>query len=91
MAACRWCGAPVVFVRMADSGRLMPCNPGADARGNVLCRKRGPLYTDGRVVTSPDDTGDLLLLLAHWATCTSPDAARRRERKTPERAQPGLF
>ena len=92
MATCRECGAPIVFVRMAETGRIMPCNPGPDDRANVAHSRANP-HHGGRVITddAPLDPATEAALLAHWATCTSPDAVRRRERKTPERTQPGLF
>lgn len=90
MAACRWCGAPVVFVRMADTGRMMPCNPGPDDRANVA---RSRINHGGRVVTAADplDPDTEVGLLAHWATCTAEGAVAARAKPKTEPAQQGLF
>lgn len=91
MPACRSCGSPIVFVRMADTGNPMPCNPGPDERANIACRRRGTGYVDGHVITETHPAGpDMVQLLAHWAVCEK----RGRTTKTPTpkpAAEPRLF
>ena len=88
MSKCRECGASIVFVRMADTGKLMPCNPGPDAeRGNVACVKSGALYINGYVITDNQPLADgFTPLLAHWATCAK--KGRRKPAATPTTEQP---
>ena len=73
MSKCRECGASIAFVRMADTGKLMPCNPGADPdRGNVACIKSGALYINGYVITDARPLHpDFTPLLAHWRNTRS--------------------
>ena len=70
--SCKSCGAPIVFVRAAATGKLMPVNwePDPD-RGNVE-------MVDGKAVVHAQPpllpTGDLYL--SHFASC--PSAAEHR-------------
>ena len=94
MAQCRSCEVPIVFVRMADTGKAMPCNPGPDERANIACRRKGFGYVDGRVITNLDQLRDgETALLAHWATCGGTTASRTKSttpKPTPT-AEPRLF
>lgn len=93
MSKCKVCNVPIVFVRIAETGKLMPCNPGADPNGNIACRKKGALYVDGYVITAArplDD--DMTPLLAHWATCAKrtrsrPAAATQTPRRPADTAR----
>ncbi len=95
MSRCRECGASIAFVRMADTGRLMPCNPGADPdRGNVACIKSGALYISGYVITDKQPLAPgFVPLLAHWATCTKKGRSKpaTTTNRRPGNTDPALF
>lgn len=63
MAKCSSCGAEVLFVTMAKSGKSMPVNP--DSR-----EKRVAIGPKGKALV-------LDTFVAHWATCTNPNQHRR--------------
>lgn len=93
MSKCRECGASIAFVRMADTGKLMPCNPGADPdRGNVACIKSGALYINGYVITDARPLHpDFTPLLAHWATCIKKGRTKPAPTTQTAPADPALF
>lgn len=93
MARCRSCEVPIVFVRMADTGKAMPCNPGPDDRANIACKRKGFGYVDGRVITDADQLADdETALLAHWATCSGVQNHKKAPTPKPQpAAEPRLF
>jgi hypothetical protein len=62
MAACRSCGAPIFWARVATSGSSMPVNEKPDPKGNLILRNG-----EVRVQTKRDPAG--LRYLSHFATC----------------------
>lgn len=80
---------------MADTGKLMPVNAGADPeRGNIACVKSGALYVNGYVITDAQPLADgFTPLLAHWATCITKKARSKPATTTTNRqpADPALF
>lgn len=88
----RGCGAPFVFVTVANERgerfRQMPVNAEADPAGNVAVYRDSTERLVGRVLargTLP--SGHETLFMPHFATCTDPDAHRRRQRDDYRRAQ----
>lgn len=88
---CRHCHAPIVYVEMAATGKLMPCDTAqryGDGERSLVIRfprggpgRRGQQIV-GRVVVKAGD--DVLGLEPHWGTCPvqirkrALDAARKR-------------
>lgn len=75
-ARCRDCGAPVLFVRMEPSGRLMPVDPDVDPAGTVAAMRdvSGNLAGDFAAAGTPAPPGHRRYV-THFATCR----ARRAE------------
>ena len=83
MAKCKKCGAPIVFVRSAKSGKWIPLDEGlTEYRAG-----KGEDYEDtvvndkGEVIRCTFDfqgTPDGLARIPHWATCPYADYFRKR-------------
>ena len=67
---CRLCGRDIVYVEMADTGKLYPCDPGTvagDGRRQLVVRGQRGRKVVGKVVPRAPDT--VIGLRPHWATC----------------------
>ena len=85
---CESCQAPIIFaVVHNNAGRKlkhMPLNADPDPAGNVAVRPgtmTGYVLRKGQKAVPPEVT-----YLPHFATCTKPEAHRRRQRKGEARA-----
>lgn len=81
MAQCRSCQASIVFVRMADTGKAMPCNPGPDPVGTIAARRVATRYVDGYVITAirPLEDG-FMPMRTHFSVC---EKARKNQAAKP--------
>ncbi len=87
---CRHCGEEIAYVEMADSGKLMPCDPvmlNGDGRRSLVVRFTRRKKVVGRVVAKAPE--DVVGLEPHWGTCPVLARARRVEtaRKSRERGE----
>lgn len=85
---CRDCHEPIRFVRMRDTGRLVPVNPVPDQAGTVFARLAGVALVG--LVTSRDHRPgplDPYRFVPHHATCE----ARKSSSKPPAEPHPALF
>lgn len=79
MAECRSCGAPIVWVMIAKSGKKMPVDRDPVADGNI--RLLATSHSDGTPLVAYVKRDDLETLpherhVSHFATC--PNAAEHR-------------
>lgn len=51
MAECRDCGAPIRFVRIINTGRMLPVDPVPDEKGNVWAWRRNAYEWDAMVLS----------------------------------------
>lgn len=75
MAKCRSCEAPMVWVKTAANGRLMPLDPKPVPDGNVvlLASRDEQGVRLVRVLAHGEDPGpDAKRYISHFATCPSP-------------------
>lgn len=78
MAECRSCGAKVLWVTMAGTGKANPLDAEPSDKGNVeVTYDTGQPV--GTVVTNEDRLFPVPLYLSHFATC--PDAESHRRKK----------
>ena len=79
MSRCRSCQSPIVWVRMLDTGKLMPVNHPPDPRGTVAVHRDPDGELTGHTLRGDATAGEGEVLgMAHWATC--PQAGRFRPR-----------
>lgn len=82
-AACERCGRRIIFVAMAKSGRLMPCDPAwayGDGRRTLIVQDE---EMRGHVVTRAPEA--VRGREAHWGTCPALKAEReRRPQENPD-------
>ncbi|MGH9001955.1 MAG: hypothetical protein ACRDYV_02390 [Acidimicrobiia bacterium] len=72
---CRSCGAPVLWVRMAGTGRWMPLDQDPDPRGTVyLAGGKGRTLAPGATPATGGPT-----YRSHFASCPDADHHRRME------------
>jgi hypothetical protein len=74
-AACRSCGAPVLWITVHPGGRRMPVDAEPVAGGNLLVdlvARRGLVLTADHLAVVLEETPDEPLYRSHFATC--PDA-----------------
>lgn len=80
--SCRWCGAPILWLRHATTGKPAPIDADETPNGNVLV---DPLVGTYRVAAHPPAPGAAAQGPGrhknHWATCRSAEAERRRSVK----------
>ena len=83
MANCKKCGAPIVFVRSAKSGKWLPLDEGlVEYRaGNAEDYEDLVVNDKGEVIRCTFDfqgEPDGLARIPHWATCPYADDFRKR-------------
>lgn len=72
---CKACGISIIFIRNPKTGKMMPVDHASQFRWSA---KDGTIVVDsGRIVCLPR-LGEYCYT-PHWATCTSPNAFRKRE------------
>lgn len=85
---CRGCGAPVIWVRMQDSGKRMPVDedPVLVLQGHgsdTFVRADGEIVHGIRIGDGYDDYPDdnvIEAYVSHFATCPQANQYRRREK-----------
>ena len=83
--ACRGCGKEIAFIK-TEKGKSMPVDPEPvwirmEAGGNPFMRADGT-YVYGHKAGDADDDPDSNLIeayISHFATCTEPEAFRKRK------------
>ncbi len=75
---CTSCGAPMIFGSTTANKRNMPLDPGDHPGGNLVA-----WWHDDRLWVRGHKPGEVLAagehrVVSHYATCTKPDAHRRR-------------
>lgn len=76
MAACRSCGAPVVWV-LTEGGNRMPVDPDPVEGGNIVLTRENESDGTPLAAYAKADPG-VMRHVSHFATC--PSAAQHRER-----------
>lgn len=85
---CRGCGVGLRFVRVENSGRVMPVDPAPDEDGNVIARMVSGVLT-GHVLTKDEETPPgWQRYMPHFATCPASD---RRSKRLPPPEPASLF
>lgn len=81
-AACRWCGARIVWVE-TTKGHSMPLDPEPASDGNVVLIRRDEhdRVAVAKVLANGASVPDVPAFHAHFATC--PQAAKRARRRKP--------
>jgi len=73
-AACKSCGARIIWVVSAASGKRMPVNEKPDLDGNLMIDAEGKAH-----VIDPKKPVATLTYTSHFATC--PEAAQWKKKK----------
>lgn len=84
---CKDCGAQLVFVIMAATGKPLPCDPIPVADGNVCARRIGNRLHGFVISAERPANPTMQRYAAHFGTC--PD--RRDVKKPAPQAPPTLF
>jgi hypothetical protein len=84
MAACKSCGAPIRWVKMAGSGKSMPLDDVPSAEGTVSVERGVGHVLSGLAIVAYDGP----LFVSHFATCPQANEHRRSAAaETPEAAR----
>lgn len=91
MPTCRYCGAPIDFVR-TPAGKWMPVQPrGVYARADDAGRRLA-LDVEGRVLrvseAAKDTPGVLIVRFPHWEFCPGAEEMRKPEATPPHAPEP---
>ncbi len=89
LAQCRGCGAAIVWVRMRESGRAMPCDEeiltewlddtaGKAASTRTLITEDGVAITGRRGSVLDPNVREVTGRVPHWASCPQAGAFRAR-------------
>lgn len=88
MAVCEGCGKSVIWYKNDKTGKAAPVNPEPVPDGNVTLVDDGQYHVmtkaERQAADEPsmfDDGHALRRFVLHFATCTKPEAFRRRDQK----------
>lgn len=78
MSKCRDCLVPITFVRISNTGRVLPVDPAPDEDGNVFARMVGGSLA-GHVRTKDEHLpAGWSVFMPHHATCQIASRGRKR-------------
>ena len=85
MPNCKLCGAPIIFIRILSTSRLMPCDERHvgyrnDSEGkDRLVNIRGEIFAC--TIVTDKAQADGFARLSHYATCPHADRFRKRKKR----------
>ena len=85
MANCKLCGAPIIFIRILSTGRLMPCDERhigyqIDPNGkDRLINIRGEVFAC--TIENDKSKAEGFARMSHYATCPQADRFRKRQQR----------